>query len=158
MNRLSRDKRKAILNMLVEGTSMRSISRILDVNVDTVMKLMVEAGSVCADYHDTVVRNVKSKRVQCDEIWSFCYTKQKNVERAKAAPLGAGDVWTWTALDSDSKLMISYYVGGKDAGSAYSFISDLKDRLANRVQLTTITPIRPARYQLGFQCILVDHA
>ena len=97
----------------------------------------MDAGAACAAYHDATVRNVPAKHVQCDEIWAFCYAKEKNVERAKAAPEGAGDVWTWTALDSDNKLIISYEVGGRDAGTAFEFIHDLKARLAHRVQLTT---------------------
>ena len=137
MNRLPRDKRKTTLSLLVEGASLRSISRTVGVSLNTVMKLQVDAGKACAAYHDATVRNVPSKRVQCDEIWSFCYAKEKNVERAKAAPEGAGDVWTWTALDSDSKLIVSYEVGDRDAGTAFEFIHDLKSRLAHRVQLTT---------------------
>ena len=100
-------------------------------------KLLVDAGSACAAYHDATVRNVPSKRIQCDEIWSFCYAKERNVEKAKAAPEEAGDVWTWTALDSDSKLIVSYEIGDRDAGTAFDFIHDLKGRLASRVQLTT---------------------
>ena len=116
---------------------MRSISRITGVSINTVTKLLVDAGEVCAAYHDAAVRNVPSKLVQCDEIWAFCYAKQKNVEHAKAAPPGAGDLWTWTAIDSESKLIVSYQVGPRDSGMAWEFIHDLKDRLANRVQLTT---------------------
>ena len=137
MNRLSRAKQKMILSLLVEGSSMRSISRTVGVSINTVTKLLVDAGNACAAYHDATVRNVPSKRIQCDEIWSFCYTKERNVQRAKAAPQGAGDVWTWTALDSDSKLIISYEIGDRFARTALEFMHDLKDRLANRVQLTT---------------------
>ena len=116
---------------------MRSISRIADVSINTVTKLLVDAGTACAKYHDENVRNVKASHVQCDEIWSFCYAKQKNVGTAKAAPEGAGDAWTWTALDSDSKLIVSYLVGGRDGEYAAEFMNDVKARLANRVQLTT---------------------
>lgn len=116
---------------------MRSISRIVDVSINTVTKLLVDAGNTCAAYHDATVRNVPSKRIQCDEIWSFCYARDKNVEKAKAAPVGAGDVWTWTGLDSDSKLIVSYEVGDRSARTAFEFMHDLKDRLANHVQLTT---------------------
>lgn len=137
MNKLSRDKRRMILNLLVEGSSMRSISRTVGVSINTVTKLLVAAGEACAEYHHEKVRNIESKRVQCDEIWSFCYAKQKNVPIATNAPLQAGDVWTWTALDSDSKLIISYLVGGRDSGYALEFMDDVKSRLANRVQLTT---------------------
>src|SRR3546814_4195981 len=101
-------KRVQILSMLVEGSSMRSISRITGVSINTVTKLLVDAGRACAAYHDEAVREVPAQRVQCDEIWSFCYAKAKNVERAKAAPEGAGDVWTWTALARDSKMILAY--------------------------------------------------
>ena len=137
MNKLSRDKRRMILNLLVEGSSMRSISRTTGVSINTVTKLLVDAGEACAEFHDKAVRNVKSKRVQCDEIWSFCYAKQKNVPVAVAAPEKAGDVWTWTALDPDTKLMISYLIGGRDSGYALEFLDDVRSRLADRVQLTT---------------------
>lgn len=115
---------------------MRSISRVCDVSINTVTKLLADAGEACVELHDELVRNVPAKRVQCDEIWSFCYAKAKNVATAKAAPEEAGDVWTWTAIDSDSKLIVSYLVGGRDAGYATEFMYDLADRLANRVQLT----------------------
>ncbi|HEY9537181.1 MAG TPA: IS1 family transposase [Kiloniellaceae bacterium] len=137
MNKLPLQKRVQILSMLVEGSSMRSISRITGVSINTVTKLLVDAGQACAAYHDEAVREVPAQRVQCDEIWSFCYAKAKNVERAKAAPEGAGDVWTWTALDSDSKMILAYEVGDRTAATALEFMDDLRDRLANRVQLTT---------------------
>ncbi len=116
---------------------MRSISRVADVSINTVSGLLVDAGKACAEHHDCTVRNVTSKRIQADEIWSFCYAKQKNVATAKAAPEEAGDVWTWTALDADNKLIVSYMVGGRDAGYAHEFMQDVAGRLANRVQLTT---------------------
>lgn len=116
---------------------MRSISRITGVSINTVTKLLVDAGQACAAYHDEAVREVPAQRVQCDEIWSFCYAKARNVERAKAAPEGAGDVWTWTALDSDSKMILAYEVGDRTAATALEFMDDLRARLANRVQLTT---------------------
>lgn len=116
---------------------MRSISRVVDVSINTVSKLLVDAGEACLVIHDEMVPNVKSDRIQCDEIWSFCHAKQKNVPRAKAAPEGAGDVWTWTALDADTKLIVSFVVGGKNSESAYALMDDLSFRLANRVQLTT---------------------
>lgn len=137
MNKLPLEKRVQILSMLVEGSSMRSISRVCDVSINTVSKLLVDAGEACAAFQYDTVRNVKAKRVQCDEIWSFCYSKQKNVATAKAAPYGAGNVWTWTAIDPESKLIISWMVGDKDAESANIFMYDLADRLANRIQLTT---------------------
>ena len=137
MNKLPAAKRAQILSMLCEGSSMRSVSRIVDVSINTVSKLLVDAGRVCAKFHDQNVRGVKAQRVQMDEIWSFTYAKQKNVATAKAAPEGAGDTWTWTALDADSKLIVSWLVGPRDAGSAFTFVSDLADRLADRTQLTS---------------------
>ena len=130
-------KRAQILHLLVEGSSIRSISRVTGASINTITKLLVDAGNACAAHHDEAVRNVRAKRVQVDEIWSFVYAKQKNVERAKKAPEGAGDVWTWTALDADSKLIISWLVGPRDSGSAYTLMQDLHERLAGRVQLTT---------------------
>ena len=137
MNTLPNTKRIQILNMLVEGSSMRTISRIVGVSINTVTKLLVEAGHACEAFHDEHVRNVHASRVQCDEIWSFCYAKQKNVRAAQAAPEQAGDLWTWTALESDSKLILSWMVGDRDAGYATEFMRDLESRLATRVQLTT---------------------
>jgi IS1 family transposase len=137
MNKLDIKTRIAILNMLVEGSSMRSISRITGVSINTVTKLLEDAGKACAAYHDVTVRNVGSKDVQCDEIWSFCYAKEKNVAAAKAAPDGAGDVWTWTAIDRDSKMILAFEVGDRSAYTARDFMFNLADRLANRVQLTT---------------------
>lgn len=137
MNKLPIEKRRQILAMLVEGSSMRSISRVADVSINTVSKLLIDAGEACIAIHNEQVQNVAASRVQCDEIWSFCCAKAKNVATAKDAPQGAGDVWTWTALDSDSKLIVSFLVGGRDAGYAIEFMDDLRSRLANRVQLTT---------------------
>ena len=116
---------------------MRSISRVVDVSFNTVAKLLTDAGLACAAYHDEHVRNIQAKRLQCDEVWSFCYAKAKNVPTAKKAPSYAGDVWTWTALDADSKLIVSWLVGGRDAEYANEFMQDVAGRLANRVQLTT---------------------
>ncbi len=137
MNKLPHSKRIQILSMLCEGSSMRSISRIADVSINTVSKLLVEAGEACLILHDETVKNVKASRVQCDEIWSFCYAKDKNVKTAKDAPEGAGDVWTWTAIDADTKLIVSYFVGDRSGQSAIALMDDLRDRLSNRVQLTT---------------------
>lgn len=137
MNKLPVSKRVQILTLLVEGSSLRSISRITGVSINTVTKLVVDAGMACATFHDKMVRNVKAKRVQCDEIWSFTYTKAKGVKSAKAAPEGAGDTWTWTALDSDTKLMISWWVGGRDSNTGYQFLADLESRLSDRIQLTS---------------------
>lgn len=137
MNKLPIAKRIQILSMLCEGSSMRSISRVADVSINTVSALLADAGKACSKHHDEAVQNVRSKRIQADEIWSFCYAKQKNVADAKAAPDDAGDVWTWTALDADSKLIVSYLIGGRDAEYANDFMQDVASRLANRVQLTT---------------------
>lgn len=128
---------RQILAMLCEGSSMRSISRVADVSINTVAKLLVEAGEACLAIHDENVRGVKASRIQCDEIWSFCYAKAKNVADAKAAPDGAGDVWTWTGLDRDTKLMVGYFVGDRSIESATIFMEDLASRLANRVHLST---------------------
>ena len=107
MNRLATEKRAQILGMLVEGMSMRAITRLAGVSINTVSKLLADAGEAAAAYHDEHVRGVRAARVECDEIWSFVYAKAKNVPKAKAAPSGAGDAWTWTALDADSKLIVS---------------------------------------------------
>jgi IS1 family transposase len=136
MNRLTSEERARILHLLCEGQSIRAITRLTGASKNTVAKLLADAGKACMAYHDANVRNVKAARVQVDEIWSFTYAKQKNVASAKAAPQGAGDTWTWTAIDADSKLIISYLVGQRDAEYAVEFIQDLADRLANRVQLT----------------------
>ena len=138
MNKLPLAKRVMILNGLCEGVSMRSISRMADVSINTVTKLLEDAGETCLALHDELVRDVKSERIQCDEIWSFCYAKAKNVAAAKAAPAEAGDVWTWTALDADTKLMITYFVGDRSGQSASYLADDLRLRVASdRVQLTT---------------------
>src|SRR5271156_50197 len=112
MNKLPLAKRVQILSMLVEGSSMRSISRVADVSINTVAKLLEEAGEACIAHHDETVRGVKSKRVQCDEIWSFVYAKQKNVPEGIESE--AGDVWTWTGIDADSKLIVSWFVRARD--------------------------------------------
>ena len=137
MRKLAPTERARILHMLCEGMSIRAITRLTGASKNTVAKLLVDAGKACAAYHDATVRNVKSTRVQVDEIWSFTYAKQKNVATAKDAPEGAGDTWTWTAIDADSKMILSYFVGGRDGECAMWFIDDLASRLANRVQLTS---------------------
>lgn len=116
---------------------MRSISRVVDVSINTVTKTLIDAGEACAAHHDQAVRGVKAKRVQADEIWSFTYAKAKNVAAAKKAPAEAGDVWTWTAIEAESKLLISYLVGGRDGEYALALMDDLRSRIVNRVQLTT---------------------
>ena len=137
MNKLSVSDRAKVLAMLCEGASMRSVSRLAGVSINTVAKLLMDAGTFCAAYHDATVRNVKAKRVQVDEIWSFTYAKQKNVADAKAAPEGAGDTWTWTAIEADTKLIISHFVGGRDGECAAWFMQDVADRVANRIQITS---------------------
>jgi hypothetical protein len=128
--------------MLVEGMSMRSISRVVGVSFNTVSKLLIDAGRACEAYHNEAVRDVASEFVECDEIWSFCYAKEKNAPyirpNAKNAPDYAGDVWTWTAMDTDSRLILTWLASsGRDTVPAIVFMSDLKQRLANRVQLST---------------------
>jgi IS1 family transposase len=137
MNRLPLEKRAQILHLLVEGSSMRATSRVTGASFNTIMKLLLEAGEACQAFHDARVRNVKSRRIECDEIWQFNYCKKANLAKAKAAPDHAGDVWTWTALDADSKLIVTWLVGDRDAEAASEFIQDVADRLVNRVQLTT---------------------
>ena len=137
MNKLSTAKRSKVISMLVEGVSLRSISRIEGVSINTVSKLLIEAGEACVDFHNNHVHNVNAKRVQVDEIWQFCYAKEKNVSSAKAAPEGAGDTWTWTAIDADSKLIVSWLLGDRSQRSAYHFIADLAERVVGRPQLTS---------------------
>ena len=122
---------------LVEGNGIRATVRMTGVSKNTIAKLLVELGEACADYLDKTIVNLNSKRIQCDEIWSFCYAKEKNVPIEKRGQFGFGDVWTWVGMDADSKLIVSWAVGTRDAGTAYGFIQDLAKRLSNRVQLTT---------------------
>ena len=137
MNKLDSADRAHILHLLCEGQSIRAITRLTGASKITVSKLLCDAGKACAAYHDEHVRDLRSKRLQLDEIWAFVYAKQKNVADAKAAPDGAGDIWTWTALDADTKLIASYFVGGRDGECAMWFVDDLRSRLANRVQITS---------------------
>lgn len=138
MNKLSKTKRAQILNMLVEGSSIRATSRVAGVSYNSVLKLLVEAGKVCSQFHDETVQNVQSRRVECDEVWAFCYAKAKKAPKVKGNPDYAGDVWTWKALDSDTKLIITWLVStGRDAEYALELMDDLRSRLANRVQLST---------------------
>ncbi len=137
MNKLNTAKRAAVLSALVEGNSIRSTVRMTGVAKGTVLKLVRDAGEACARYLHENVRNVTAQRVQCDEIWSFVGMKAKNVPDERKDEKGIGDVWTWTAMDSDSKLLISYLVGARDIEHATAFIADVAARLSNRVQLTT---------------------
>jgi IS1 family transposase len=137
MNRLPLERRAQIIGLLAEGNSLRAASRLVDVSINTVTKLLLDVGAACEEYQDKTLRGLKSKRIQCDEIWSFVYAKTKNVPEAHKGEFGYGDVWTWTALDADTKLIPSWAVGRRDGFTASAFIRDLADRLANRVQLTT---------------------
>lgn len=137
MKKLPATDRAHILHLLCEGSSIRAVTRLTGASKNTVIKLMIDAGKACAVYHDEHVRDLKSRRIHVDEIWSFTYAKQKNVATAKAAPDGAGDTWTWTAIDADSKFIASWFVGGRDSECAMWFMDDLARRLANRVQLTS---------------------
>lgn len=137
MNKLSLNRRTQVIKALVDGNSIRATCRITNTAKGTVIRLLADVGKVCADYQDKVLRNLPCKHIQCDEIWSFCYAKQKNVPEDKQGKLGYGDVWTWTAIDADTKLVPCWLVGLRDANYAYTFMVNLKSRLANRVQLTT---------------------
>lgn len=134
MNKLPIEKRVQIINLLVEGNSLRSISRLADVSINTVTKLLVDVGRACQKFHDENVVNLHTRRVQVDEIWSFVYAKEKNKPSNRE---GAGDAWTWTGIDADSKLVVSWFVGHRDADSALEFMTDLASRLIYKIQLTT---------------------
>ena len=137
MRKLSTEKRALILGMLVEGSSMRAIERLTGASINTIRKLLIDAGDACAAYHDEHVRGVKSKRLQLDEIWQFVYCKSKTLDSVKKAPAGAGDTWTWTGIDADSKLVVSWLMGARDGRSAYEFCMDLRDRVEGRPQITS---------------------
>ena len=130
-------KRVAVVAALVEGNSIRATARMTNVSKPTILKLLGQLGDACASYHSAFVRDLRSKRIECDEIWQFCYAKQKNVPEGKRGTFGYGDVWTWTALDANSKLIVSWLVGSRDAGSAFTFMNDVASRIRTRVQLTT---------------------
>ncbi len=137
MNKLSKEQRIRIIGALIEGNSIRSTVRMTGIAKNTVVKLLAEVGSICAEYQDKTLRNLNCKQIQCDEIWSYCYAKQKNVPKDKYGQFGYGDVWTWTALDPESKLIVSWYVGLRNAEHAKIFMNDLAERLSNKIQLTT---------------------
>jgi len=137
MNRLSTGKRAQILSCLVEGMGINATSRVSRVSKNTVLKLLRDVGKACSEYQDKGLINLDCKRLQCDEIWSFCYAKKKNVPKDLKGKFGYGDVWTWVAIDADTKLVPSWFVGDRDADAAYRFMSDLAKRLNGRVQLTT---------------------
>src|SRR5712692_1483671 len=137
MNRLTKEERVQVVSALVEGNSIRSTVRMTGVAKNTIVKLLADLGQACWEYQDEVMHDLPCKRLQCDEIWSFCYAKQKNVAPSRQGVLGYGDVWTWTAIDADTKLVPCWLVGLRDADTATAFIQDLAGRLANRIQLTT---------------------
>lgn len=137
MNRLGVAKRAAIIRALCEGCSIRATVRMTGASKNTITKLIVELGDACSAFQNATIRNITAKRVQADEIWSFVYARRDNVPEEKEGVFGFGDVWTWTAMDADTKLMLSWYVGRRDADSAITIMHDVASRLANRVQLTT---------------------
>jgi IS1 family transposase len=137
MNRLTTEKRVQIIAALVEGTAINAVSRMTGVSKVTVLKLLKDVGEACAAFEHKALRNLPCQHIQCDEIWSFCYAKEKNVPASKKGQFGFGDVWTWTALDADTKLICSWMLGDRSAATAKVFMQDLAMRLANRVQLTT---------------------
>lgn len=137
MNKLSIERRARILGCLVEGNSLRATARMTDSAKNTVVKLLVDIGKACAEYQNEALRNLSCKRLQCDEIWSFCYAKDKNVPESKKGQFGYGDVWTWTAICADTKLVPSWLVGDRGIETATIFLEDLASRLSHRVQLTT---------------------
>jgi IS1 family transposase len=137
MNRLAPERRAQITGLLAEGNSLRATSRLADVSINTVTKLLTDLGAACEEYQDKTLRNLKSRRIQCDEIWAFVYAKAKNLPEKYKGAVGYGDVWTWVAIDADTKLVPSWAVGRRDGFMAAAFIRDLADRLATRVQLTT---------------------
>jgi IS1 family transposase len=137
MNRLAISKRTQVIAALVEGVSINATCRMTGVAKHTVLNLLRDLGCACAEYHNKTIRNLKVQRVQCDEIWAFCYSKDKNVPADKRGTFGFGDVWTWTGIDADSKLIISYLIGTRKASAALEFMKDLASRIANKFQLTT---------------------
>jgi len=137
MNKLNPEKQKQVIAALVEGNSIRATVRMTGVAKNTIIKLLESVGRACDEYQDKVLRNLPCKRIQCDEIWAFCYAKAKNVPEDKKGQWGYGDVWTFTAICADTKLIPSWHLGNRDAKNATVFMKDLASRLKNRVQLTT---------------------
>ncbi len=137
MNKLNPERQAQVIAALVEGNPIRATVRMTGIAKNTIIKLLVAVGKACVEYQDKALRNLPCKRVQCDEIWSFCYAKAKNLPEDKKGRFGYGDVWTWTALDADTKLMVSWLVANRGVESATEFINDLAARLKNRIQLTT---------------------
>jgi len=137
MNKLNIERQAQIIKVLCEGNSIRSTARITDSSINTVVKLLREVGAACLDYQNKALRNLTCKRIECDEIWSFCYSKERNVPEEHKGEFGYGDIWTFVAIDADSKLILSWLIGNREPEDAYVFAKDIKERLANRVQLTT---------------------
>lgn len=137
MNKLPLQKKVQIINMLVEGMSLRATSRIADCSINTVTKLLVNVGKACQMFHDSTVTGINAQKIECDEIWSFVGAKEKNVPEESKGDGQRGDTWTWVGIDADTKLIVSWYVGSRDAICAYEFMKDLKSRLKTRIQLTT---------------------
>ena len=137
MNKLSQERRVQVVKALVEGNSINGTVRMTGVAKNTILKLLAELGSACLDYQEMILRNLNLRYIECDEIWEFCYAKEKNVPAAHKGEFGYGDVWTWTAIDGETKLVPCWHVGGRDGENAWDFIINLRSRLANRVQLTT---------------------
>jgi IS1 family transposase len=157
MNQLNTAKRCQIISALVEGNSINATCRMLGVGKHTVLRLLEDAGYACTAYHNANVRNLRVSRIQCDEIWSFCYAKERNVpEDLKGT--GAGDIWTWTAIDADSKLILSYLCGGRDADCALNFMDDVASRVTTRIQITTDGHRVYAEAVLGAFGVEVDYA
>ena len=137
MNKLPMVKRVAVVAVLVEGNGIRARSRMTDLSKPTILKLLADLGEACAVFHESNVKGVRAQRIQCDEIWQFVDSKQKNVPKAKQGTFGYGDVWTWTAIDADSKLIVSYLVGPRTPHMCYELMKDVAGRLVGKVQLTT---------------------
>ena len=137
MNKLSLERQAQVIRVLCEGNSIRSTARITDTAINTIVTLLKQVGAACLEYQDRNLRNLSCQRIECDEIWSFCYAKAKNVPRDRQGQFGYGDVWTFVALDADTKLVLSWLVGLREVECAYEFAKDIKERLSNRVQLTT---------------------
>ncbi len=137
MNKLSVEKRVQVISCLVEGNSIRATVRMTGVAKNTIVRPLAEVGEACSNYQDKVFKKLPCKNIQCDEIWSFCYAKEKNVPKDKRGKFGYGDVWTWTANCADTKLVPSWFIGSRDSKATTSFVNDLASRLAHRVQLTT---------------------
>ena len=162
MNKLSRDKRIHIISLLVEGMSLRAVTRVAGVSINTVTKLLIVAGKACSDYQDKNFRNLTCRRVQIDEIWSFSYCKQKSLATAKSAPAASGDLWTFVALDSETKLIPSWMVGSRDTETAHAFVKDMGSRISGRIQLTSdghrpyITAVMDAFEEVDY-AMLVKH-